>query len=62
MIDFNELWSSLDWIILVVYFVAVLGVGFVMHSRASKSFKSFFRSFAPADHSRPHWRRHGRVV
>lgn len=42
MIDFNELWSSLDWIILVVYFVAVLGVGFVMHSRASKSFKSFF--------------------
>ena len=42
MIDFNELWTLVDWTILVVYFIAVLGVGFMMHKRASKNFKSFF--------------------
>lgn len=42
MIDFTNLWTGLDWFILAVYFVAVLGVGVLMHKRANKSFKSFF--------------------
>ncbi len=42
MIDFNTLWTGLDWLILVIYFIGVLGVGFMMHKRASTSFKSFF--------------------
>lgn len=42
MIDFSSLWGGVDWAILVVYFIAVLGVGFLMHKRASTSFKSFF--------------------
>lgn len=42
MIDFNNLWGTADWLILVLYFVLVLGVGVVMHRRASRNFKSFF--------------------
>ncbi len=42
MIDFKPLWTGVDWLILLVYFVGVLGVGFMMHKRASTSFKSFF--------------------
>lgn len=42
MIDFHELWGILDWAVLVVYFILVLGVGALMHKRASTSFKSFF--------------------
>ena len=42
MIDFTTLWTSLDWIVLILYFVGVLGVGVMMHGRASKNFKSFF--------------------
>lgn len=42
MIDFQTLWSGLDWTILIVYFVAVLGFGAMMHKNASTSFKSFF--------------------
>jgi len=42
MIDFKELWSALDWLVLIIYFVGVLSVGVFMHKRASTSFKSFF--------------------
>lgn len=42
MIDFKTLWSGTDWIILLIYFIGVLSVGFFMHKKASKSFKSFF--------------------
>ena len=42
MIDFSKLWSGIDWFILVIYFVLVMGVGVLMHKKASKNFKSFF--------------------
>lgn len=42
MIDFTNLWSGLDWAILLIYFAAVLGFGIMMHKNASTSFKSFF--------------------
>ena len=42
MIDFKELWGAADWIVLAAYFVGVMSVGFVMHRKASKNFKSFF--------------------
>lgn len=40
--DFKELWGIADWAVLVLYFIGVMSVGFVMHRRASKNFKSFF--------------------
>ncbi len=42
MIDFKSLWGMADWIVLFIYFIGVLSVGFVMHRKASKDFKSFF--------------------
>lgn len=42
MIDFRELWSGLDWVVLAIYFIGVLGVGVMMHKKATTSFKSFF--------------------
>ncbi len=42
MIDFTELWGICDWIVILLYFVGVMSVGFVMHRKASKDFKSFF--------------------
>ena len=42
MIDFKSLWGIADWIVLFMYFIGVLAVGFVMHRKASKDFKSFF--------------------
>ena len=42
MIDFTQLWGVWDWTVLVLYFVGVMSVGFVMHRKASKNFKSFF--------------------
>ena len=42
MIDFKELWGAPDWIVLVAYFIGVMSVGFIMHRKASKNFKSFF--------------------
>lgn len=42
MINFKDLWGMCDWIVLFLYFVGVLSVGFVMHRKASKDFKSFF--------------------
>lgn len=42
MIDFKSLWGMWDWLVLFIYFVGVLSVGFVMHRKASKDFKSFF--------------------
>ena len=42
MIDFKELWGAPDWIVLVLYFIGVMSVGFIMHRKASKNFKSFF--------------------
>lgn len=42
MIDFKSLWGIADWIVLFMYFIGVLSVGFVMHRKASKDFKSFF--------------------
>lgn len=42
MVDFSQLWTSLDWIIVILYFIGVVGVGMLMHKKASKNFKSFF--------------------
>lgn len=42
MIDFKELWGLWDWIVLLTYCVGVVSVGFIMHRKASTSFKSFF--------------------
>jgi len=42
MIDFKELWGIADWVILGLYFVGIMSVGFFMHRKASKNFKSFF--------------------
>lgn len=42
MVDFTQLWTGLDWAVVVIYFVGVIGVGMIMHKKASKSFKSFF--------------------
>ena len=39
--DFKQLWSSIDWIILVVYFIGMIAVGISMRKRAGKSVKSF---------------------
>lgn len=38
----RDMWSMADTIVLILYFVIVLSVGFMMHKRASTSFKSFF--------------------
>lgn len=42
MINFAEIWSKLDWIIIVAYFAVIILVGLVMRKRASKNMKSFF--------------------
>lgn len=42
MVDFSQLWTNLDWAIVLIYFFGVVGVGMVMHRKASTSFKSFF--------------------
>ena len=42
MVDFKELWGVFDWAVLALYFIGVMSVGFVMHRKASKNFKSFF--------------------
>ncbi|MDR2088238.1 MAG: hypothetical protein LBP73_02665 [Clostridiales Family XIII bacterium] len=42
MVDFSELWSAVDWIIIVAYFAGVIGVGLIMKKRASQNMKSFF--------------------
>lgn len=42
MVDFSQLWTAADWIVLLLYFVCVVGVGMFMHRKASTSFKSFF--------------------
>lgn len=42
MINFKELWGVYDWLVLILYFLGVMSVGFVMHRKASTSFKSFF--------------------
>ncbi len=41
MVDFKELWGVFDWAVLALYFIGVMSVGFVMHRKASKNFKSF---------------------
>lgn len=42
MVNFAEIWSTLDWMIIVAYFVVIIAVGLVMRKRASKNMKSFF--------------------
>ena len=42
MVNFAELWSAVDWIIIALYFAAIITVGLVMRRRASKNMKSFF--------------------
>lgn len=42
MIDFSELWSVVDWLVIILYFSGVITIGFVMKKRASKNMKSFF--------------------
>jgi len=42
MINFKELWGVYDWLVLLLYFLGVMSIGFVMHRKASTSFKSFF--------------------
>ena len=41
-INFSEIWSAFDWIIISVYFVIIIAVGLAMRKRASKNMKSFF--------------------
>ena len=41
-INFSEIWSTFDWLIIVAYFVAIIAVGLTMRKRASKNMKSFF--------------------
>lgn len=40
--SFEGLWSSIDWIVIVLYFVGILCVGVSMKKRAGKSVKSFY--------------------
>lgn len=40
-INFSEIWSAFDWIIISVYFVIIIAVGLAMRKRASKNMKSF---------------------
>ncbi|MCI9598796.1 MAG: sodium:solute symporter family protein [Firmicutes bacterium] len=42
MVNFAEIWSTLDWLIIVAYFIVIIAVGLVMRKRASKNMKSFF--------------------
>lgn len=42
MVNFAQIWSTFDWIIILAYFVAIIAVGFTMRRRASKNMKSFF--------------------
>lgn len=42
MIDFSQLWSWFDWLLVAAYFVGVIVIGFVMRRRASKNMKNFF--------------------
>ena len=42
MVNFSEIWSSIDWMIIVAYFAVIILVGLVMRKRASKNMKSFF--------------------
>lgn len=42
MVNFAEIWSAIDWLIIVLYFVAIISIGLVMRRRASKNMKSFF--------------------
>lgn len=42
LVDFSKLWTGVDWVVLLAYFVGVVGVGMFMHRKASTSFKSFF--------------------
>jgi SSS family solute:Na+ symporter len=42
LVDFTALWSGADWVVMMLYFVGVVTVGFVMKKRASKNMKSFF--------------------
>ena len=44
-INFSEIWSAFDWIIISVYFVIIIAVGLAMRKRASKNMKSFFTCF-----------------
>lgn len=41
-VNFSEIWSSIDWLIIVAYFVAIISVGLTMRKRASKNMKRFF--------------------
>ncbi len=36
-INFAEIWSTFDWIIIVAYFVAIISVGLVMRKRAIRT-------------------------
>lgn len=40
--DLRELWSGIDWLIILAYFVGILLVGVGMRKRAGKSVKSFY--------------------
>lgn len=35
-------WTPLDWVVLVVYFAVLIGIGIIFKKRASKDMKSFF--------------------
>ncbi|NLD18702.1 MAG: sodium:solute symporter family protein [Clostridiales bacterium] len=42
MVNFAEIWSTFDWVIILAYFVVIIAVGLTMRKRASKNMKSFF--------------------
>lgn len=42
MIDFSKMWTGIDWGVIVLYFIFIIGVALTMRRRASKNMKSFF--------------------
>lgn len=42
MIDFSKMWTGMDWCVIVLYFIFIIGVALTMRRRASKNMKSFF--------------------
>ncbi|HML36455.1 MAG TPA: sodium:solute symporter family protein [Bacillota bacterium] len=42
MVNFTQLWSGLDWGVILLYFGAVVVIGLAMRRRASRDMKSFF--------------------
>ena len=42
MINFANMWSGMDWGVIILYFIFIIAVGLTMRRRASKNMKSYF--------------------